>query len=72
MPIRHKSDLARKAEALDEIAMMLAHHLDGSVDRDELITKIAHTIENRTNYIFVKLDEVHRPAFKMTAHERLV
>lgn len=64
-----------KAEALDEIAVEIAHYFaaDGSVRSDDVIADIVKIIEAKTNYIFIKQpDDVHIPAFRMTAHERIV
>ena len=64
---------ARKARALDEVAVAIARHLrpDGG-SRQELISRLVRIIEARTNYVFLG---VGRPggrdaAFHMTAGER--
>ena len=72
--VADRATLLQKAQALDEIARMVAHYLasEGHVRRDDLIADIANTIELKTNYIFLDRGEIDLPAFRMSAHQRIV
>jgi hypothetical protein len=72
--VADRATLLQKAQALDEIAKAVARYLasEGHVRRDDLIADIANTIELKTNYIFIDRGEIELPAFRMSAHQRIV
>ena len=68
-----KGQTARKAGALDEIALALARHLRAGDDRrEELVSRLVRIIEARTNYVFLEREPAQGrdAAFHMTAGER--
>lgn len=53
-----RGQAARKARALDEIAIEIARHLRGQdATRQELVAKLVRIIEARTNYVFLRMGQ---------------